>query len=367
MRPMIVPLIVGSVTQETSVSKHSRRPTSSMVIALLRQEETLAFVKREQWSEQDVRSLPSGEHDYFDRKSGRLFDNSNDRNSLYDTLAKAICAFANTGGGHLVLGVADDGTFDGVEPIISGKTTTRDWLEQKIPDFLDYRLTDFRVHVVTRSDSSQIPLGREIIVIDVGDSALAPHQSRRQNTYYHRSAGRSLPAPHFYLELLRQRFTGASLELKLDRMEVKDAWHFNESTFVHFSAEYEIRNVGRIAAYKWALNLKMLYNVPTGRGEDYYVNSIPGRLIDRHMRIDDTILPGCMCSESRVFGVRLRSGEANMEGELREMLEGLEIGVQLATETSPGIETRIALGAMLDFGQVSQFLKAKGLSMIFTG
>ena len=135
-----------------------------------------ASPKRDRWTEADVAELPAGEHDYFDRKSGRLFDG--ERGDLFGTIAKALSAFSNTGGGHLVLGVADDGSFDGVPRTISSRTSTREWLEQKIPNLLAYALTDFRVHVVERDQqSSLIPLDRDVIVIDVGDSALAPRRT----------------------------------------------------------------------------------------------------------------------------------------------------------------------------------------------
>jgi hypothetical protein len=52
----------------------------------------------EQWNEQEVQALPAGEHNYFDRKSGLLFDDLTARANLYDTLSKAVSAFANTGG-----------------------------------------------------------------------------------------------------------------------------------------------------------------------------------------------------------------------------------------------------------------------------
>ena len=79
----------------------------------------MTFVKREQWTEDEVAALPSGEHDYFDRKAGALLDA--DRNNLLDVLAKEGSAFANSGGGHLILGVADDGNFDGVPLVMSGR------------------------------------------------------------------------------------------------------------------------------------------------------------------------------------------------------------------------------------------------------
>jgi Putative DNA-binding domain len=183
--------------------------------ALARQRKGLNLVKRENWTEADLGNLPEGEPDIFDRKSGLLF---NDRSNFFNSVAKALSAFANSGGGSLILGVTDNGTPDGLPPR-EGKTSIREWLEQKIPQLLDYPLADFRVHTVIRSDISAIPIDNEVIVIDVGDSAAAPHQSTRDRIYYRREGGHSKPVPHFYLELLRQRLTNPVLEFELSGLE----------------------------------------------------------------------------------------------------------------------------------------------------
>jgi predicted HTH transcriptional regulator len=78
-------------------------------------------------------------------------------------MAKALSAFANSGGGHLIIGVADDGSFDGVEPF-QGRTPTREWLEQVIPSLLSYPLEDFRVHQVEPSSPSAIPRGKVLVL-----------------------------------------------------------------------------------------------------------------------------------------------------------------------------------------------------------
>jgi predicted HTH transcriptional regulator len=165
------------------------RTVSSAEQALARQRRELNVVKREHWKESDLENLPEGEPDVFDRKSGRLFDN---RDKFLDGVAKALSAFANSGGGSLILGVSNDGVPDGLPPR-EGKTSMREWLEQKIPALLDYPLGDFRVHTVSRSENSRIPSDKEVIVIDVGDSAAAPHQSARDKIYYRREGGHSKP------------------------------------------------------------------------------------------------------------------------------------------------------------------------------
>jgi hypothetical protein len=105
------------------------RSTRLIDYALARQRRDLNIVKRENWTEAELYELPAEELDAFDRKSGRLLDDEDDfRNSL----AKALSAFANSGGGSLILGVKDDGTPDGVLPV-RGKTAIRDWVEQVVP------------------------------------------------------------------------------------------------------------------------------------------------------------------------------------------------------------------------------------------
>jgi hypothetical protein len=76
----------------------------------------------------------------------------------------------------MVLGVDDGGTIDGVPPL-RGSTRAREWLEQTIPNLVSYALSDFRVHEVEPTPrASAIPEGRVVLVVDVGDSPLAPHQ-----------------------------------------------------------------------------------------------------------------------------------------------------------------------------------------------
>ena len=323
----------------------------------------MTYVKREKWTEEQVTELPTGEHDYFERKSGKLFDVT-DRNSLLDTLAKAASAFANSGGGHLILGVTDGGELDGVPCIWSGRTTTRDWLEQKVPHLLDYRLNDFRVHVVERSIPSGIPPKRDVIVIDLGDSALAPHQSTRDHTYYYRSAGRSLPAPHFYLELLRQRQTSPVLDFELAGAEI-ETWLHQGMPMLRVDAKFLIENKGRVAAYKWALVPRTLNQIPDGRGDDYYFGAIPGASgRSGSVRIDDTILPGCTLQESKIFGVQLRPAgldEESVKSELTAMLGGLRLALQLATESSPGTIKEVSFREVVDVEKTVEILKSSGV------
>jgi predicted HTH transcriptional regulator len=170
---------------------------------------------RNKWNEEEVQNLPAGEHDYFDRKGAGFLTHSDFRAEF----GKALSAFANSGGGHLIIGVEDDGTISGV-PAVRGRTSTREWLEQLLPELVAPPLSGFRVHEVINSAATATPSGRSIIVVDVPDSHFAPHQSRVSCIYYYRVGGHSRHAPHFYIEALRNRTVGPSLVPNLKRSEV---------------------------------------------------------------------------------------------------------------------------------------------------
>lgn len=155
----------------------------------------------DRWTESRLISLPADEQDYFERKSGASLKDSD----WHEKLAKAISAFANSGGGQLIIGVANDGSIDGVPKIHKKRTSTRDWLEQTIPNLVSYPLQNFAVHEVIADTPSAIPKDKVVIVVEIGDSLEAPHQSLFTYLYYCRRGGRSEPAPHHYLEMLRGR------------------------------------------------------------------------------------------------------------------------------------------------------------------
>jgi hypothetical protein len=345
-------------------SRRARFRAQSTVAALLRQDINMNPIKREKWTEADVDAFPAGEHDYFDRKSGRLCDKPDD---LQGSLAKALSAFANSGGGHLILGVDDAGVPDGV-PLKVGRTPIRDWLEQKIPHLVEYALADFRVHRVEPSAPSRIPANREVIVIDIGDSALAPHQCNygggdaRKYAYYHRQGGRSEPAPHFYLELLRQRLVNPVVEAKLVRISPDQIKRTDDGAFFVMRLHFTIENTGRVAAYKWQLQIREMDGYAESRIEDYRFSTrdFPqGMSFRGGIRVDDTILPGCTLEEDRHFGLLLRPQGITREAlraELVHLLTNLTLGHRLATETSPGELRHVELRTVLDLDALVEFL-----------
>ena len=207
---------------------------------------------KEKWTEEEVASLPAGENDRFERKSGQLLSSDDWRGSL----AKAVSAFANSGGGLIIIGVKDDGHIDGVAPQrSSGKTSTRQWLEQVVPNLTTPPVARFRVHETVPSINSEIPPGWCIIVIEIDDSPHAPHQSEQDKVYYYRSASHSVPAPHFYLEALRNRSIKPDFAGSVKRLRPVMAHFHADGIFVQLMLCVEAKNIGRTMARYVALEI----------------------------------------------------------------------------------------------------------------
>ncbi|MCA3632943.1 MAG: ATP-binding protein [Methylobacterium sp.] len=336
----------------------TRRLTRTRAVALARQQRDSDMVKRSQWTEADVLALGPYEHDSFERKGGRILDKSDD---FENTLAKALSAFANSGGGSIVLGMKDDGTFDGLPLAKEGRASTRDWLETKIPHLLDYPLSDFRVHIVVPSTPSLIPAEKIVIVVDVGDSAAAPHQSKRDKIYYRREGGRSVPAPHFYIELLRQRLTSPNLVAESITWEVDGAYETaEESTLrVALKLKYRIRNVGRVAATHWAINARH-FSWPDG--VDIRASDVQPRLGDNIRVGSRAILPDCTYIEELKFALQLRPidrSTRSVADSLDLFISNLTLKYQIATESSPGEPVDLTLASICDRDHMLAAIRAK--------
>lgn len=324
----------------------SRQMASSRASILGRQEADVVGIKREKWTESEVEALPEGEHDILERKSGRLLNDPDFRAKM----AKALSAMANSGGGHILIGSEDDGQLTGVEPL-RGRTSTREWLEQTLPGLVSFPVNDLRVHEVIPSATSVIPADRVVLVVDVGDSSLAPHQSAIDQRYYYRVAGHSKPAPHFYIETLRNRLTRPSLEPELSAIERADAYAWQDGVFVELRLLCTVRNVGSIAAYRWNLRLDGTDGEAQERSADIFFSQhqFPRRRQRDNIAIpgDPTLLPSLSTTVELPLGIFLRASQYERDAvnaDLKAMLHSdLYVRLRVITETSPGIAIRCAV------------------------
>ena len=319
----------------------------------------MAHIMKDRWTEPAVLALPLGESDWFERKSAQWLEQAQ------KNLGKPLSAFANSGGGYLIIGLANDGNIEGVNALV-GRTPTREWLEQVIPTTLDPQLREFRVHTVERAASSQIPPNKELIVVDVGDSSLAPHQCRSTLYYYWRQGSHSKPAPNYFLENLRSRLIGPSLRAELvGARHVYSGKTAGGALFVAIDLLFEVINSGRAAAYRWAVIVDNLVSPSPGREPDYIFRQVDfpikrGR--PSAISLDETILPSLRAPSTITFGIQLRP-ETNLsgglEGELRRMIPpSLEIEYHVVGETMTGTPERASLARVIDSDAMAAAIRA---------
>lgn len=266
---------------------------------------------KEKWTESEIKALPKGEHDYFERKSGDLVEQTFFR----DKMSIAVSALANSGGGHIVLGVRDDGTFDGVAPS-KNKTSTREFLEQIIPNLVDYPLATFRVHEVIPDEKTEIPQGKIIIVIDIGDSPHAPHQTKHNKTYYYRPGGKSEPAPHFFLEALRNRAIAPILEARPLGVQTLLAHTHEDGLFLQLQVVFEAANKGKSIANKWGVIFECENKCLTENGI-FRTNNFPEGgvrfLMDNMFSNNKPLFPTLVDTAFTVFGLNITPSKLTAE------------------------------------------------------
>ena len=161
-----------------------------------------------EWDENYIlHELAVGEFDWLDMKDRRALDLSIpnvSESQVRENLSKHLSAFANSGGGQLLLGMQDPNistgrhfvSDGGVEVTLPKKGDTREWLENIISNLMEYPLRKFNVYAITRKDeNSEIGEGRAVYVIDIPDSPDAPHQAQDKK-YYARVGGRSQTIGH---------------------------------------------------------------------------------------------------------------------------------------------------------------------------
>lgn len=189
------------------------------------------------WTLAEIADLPAGEDDTFDRKSGGKLQDADFRKDM----GKALSAFANSGGGHIFIGVENDGTVTGCPPIHKGRQRAAEWLNHVIPGLVDYPLHAFRV--------DEIPAGivedhkeRVVLIVTIDDSPSAPHQCGFDHVYYYRRGGTSVAAPHQLVDLLRLRSASAVLEVRVTRFTVFTRYETRDYAPSNVDLGVEVRN-----------------------------------------------------------------------------------------------------------------------------
>ncbi|PTX95085.1 hypothetical protein DB345_12370 [Spartobacteria bacterium LR76] len=193
---------------------------------------------------ESVIALPAGEHSWVEFKGvkGKDFSDNNVCQNFVLSLAKELCAFANTGEGLLILGIDENKTTKertvscGGIPQVKGRERMQKWLQDSLPHLLDPALVDFDVYEI--SDGDGLEADRALFIIEIRLSSIAPHQVRGTGCYYGRVADKAQPLPHQFVSDIMNRFVHPKLKI---------VFIYDEFTSPH-ELIVNVINIGRVPA-----------------------------------------------------------------------------------------------------------------------
>lgn len=196
--------------------------------------------------------IPENENREWEYKEARIFDKGNFGSFKSQKLGKIVSSFANSGGGYLLLGKRDkENVFEPV-PNQEGRTAMEDHLSMVISQSVTPHLRDFEIYrlPITGTNGS-------VLLVKFDDSPVAPHQSVSDTNYYYRLSGHSVPAPHFHLELLRNRFTKSVIEIEDIYIEWEDAKMYpNGKVKLDLLLVMTVKNTSSQSATDWGVHVK---------------------------------------------------------------------------------------------------------------
>lgn len=210
-----------------------------------------------EWDEDYVLNLPPGEHDWVEFKEATALDFTlprSDMNKVRDELSKQLSAFANSGGGAIVYGVADAPAGGDARVIdahggvsLNLKNGTKEWLEDIVSNLVEFPLSRFNVYVIEkRSAASAIAEGKGIVIVDVPSSERAPHQANDKK-YYARIGGKSQPISHRMVMDIVGRAKHPKMKLSCRFIPERTA-KYEGTSDPALELEIYCRNAGRVYA-----------------------------------------------------------------------------------------------------------------------
>lgn len=169
-------------------------------------------------AEETLVICPDSEDDRWEFKSASLLEPGN-RGELKKELGKQVSAFANSGGGNLVFGIGEPRVLQACLECV-GRQPMQDYLATMVEQSVECPIRCFQIYRIPFIDSRN----GSIFLIHIEDSPAAPHQAKDERQYYYRISGHSKPAPHFQLELLRNRHIKCIVEAEINGFKWSMPW-----------------------------------------------------------------------------------------------------------------------------------------------
>lgn len=216
-----------------------------------------------EWDEEYLLEICNDEYSNIEIKNRTLGDPTinNVKNNMKKSLGKEISAFANYDGGYLILGIKDmkerknetDIIDDGGIVTFKGRQSTKDWLENILPNLVEPQLPKIDVHCINLEDS----IDRAIYVAQIYPSDQAPHQDVNSYSYYGRLGSKSRPLSHKYVADIMGRRTNPVLEIQA--LNIKEVYTFQNGIEILMRCQLtvKIKNISKVIAEAYQILIEL--------------------------------------------------------------------------------------------------------------
>lgn len=188
-----------------------------------------------------------------------------------EKIIKELVAFANTGGGLLVLGVDDDGTISGTRNIEGEAFILEDavnkWVRPK---------PSYRVDIIKLNEKKGIALFR------IEEGTRKPYfvkleEDSGKGSAYIRNGEESLQASREIREIIRRRLKPGNIHFEYGEKEKVLMQYLEEHDSIQLQELRQIANISKFVASRTLIRL-VLANVldvkPSGTGDLYYTRTL---------------------------------------------------------------------------------------------
>jgi hypothetical protein len=207
----------------------------------------------ENWTYHNILDLVNQsvqENIHLDYKQSTALQGSD---SKKDEIAKDVSAFANSDGGTIIYGVAEENHIPArIDGGIDFELFSKEWIENVVTSRISPRISNLKIFPIHIPDSSP---ARYILVLSIPKSESAPHMSSDKR-YYKRHNFKSMPMEHYEIEDIRNRFRHPNLKISAsiispvvvlneDSLQIRfflTITNFSETLAEYYSIEVLVKN-----------------------------------------------------------------------------------------------------------------------------
>ncbi len=272
----------------------------------------------------------------------------------YDKLSKAVSGFADSAGGLLILGVAEDKSVP--NRIYPGEITwgptnvTRETLEHRLDARLAPRVQLLRIIPVRNHET-----GKSVFLIDVPQSESPPHMAIPYHAYYKRLNFETVPMEHYEVADLFGRRRKPSLHFGYRIRElsvVNGAREFTLDLFIYNTGAAPAKNAQLLVALPTHVALRNEYGLQ--RIDDFYggekavAGEVPPPKVVHHnqafrvgwvdVRIEENSFPVDL-----KYSLIAEDFQEKLDGLLMRIEDLDLVSEQLKVDAPPGTPTRLSI------------------------